>query len=146
MLFNSYTFIALLLPITLFVYYLIGGQGRHRIAISWLVGASLFFYGWWNPAYLGLIVASMLFNYSVGISLGNHGSKERGSNGVLAIGVAANLALLGYYKYANFFVDSVNAVADTSFHLETIIPWLNSKDNSPTEMSSFADIIEQSKS
>ncbi|MEN8170085.1 MAG: MBOAT family protein [Pseudomonadota bacterium] len=121
MLFNSYIFISLFLPITLITYYFIGGQGKHRIAISWLVGASLFFYGWWNPAYLGLIVTSMLFNYAVGISLGNHGNAQRGNNWVLALGVTANLALLGYYKYANFFVNTLNDVAATSFHLETII-------------------------
>lgn len=121
MLFNSYIFITLFLPITLIVYYIIGGQERHRIAISWLVGASLFFYGWWNPSYLGLIVASILFNYAVGISLGNHGNARRGSKLTLAFGVTANLALLGYYKYANFFVDTVNTIADTSYHLQTII-------------------------
>ena len=38
--------------------------GNHMVAISWLVGASLFLYGWWNPAYLGLILASILFKYA----------------------------------------------------------------------------------
>ena len=69
MLFNSYEFIFLFLPITLLVFFSIGGRGHHRIAIAWLVGASLFFYGWWNPAYLGLILASILFNYAVGLAL-----------------------------------------------------------------------------
>ncbi len=69
MLFNSYEFIFLFLPITLLVFFSIGGRGHHRIAIAWLVGASLFFYGWWNPAYLGLILASILFNYATGVAL-----------------------------------------------------------------------------
>ncbi|MCK4501442.1 MAG: MBOAT family protein, partial [Desulfuromonadales bacterium] len=121
MLFNSYIFISLFLPITLVVYYLIGGQGKHRVAISWLVGASLFFYGWWNPAYLGLIITSMLFNYAVGISLGKNDTSHRSTRLILALGVAANLALLGYFKYANFFVNTLNNITETTYHLETII-------------------------
>ncbi len=69
MLFNSYPFIIFFLPITLFVCFRIGGWGHHRIAISWLVAASLFFYGWWNPAYLGLLIGSVLFNHSMGVGL-----------------------------------------------------------------------------
>ncbi len=65
--FNSYIF--LFLPITLLGFHLIGSQGRHRVALAWLVAASLFFYGWWSPAYLGLILGSMLFNYAVGGAL-----------------------------------------------------------------------------
>ena len=55
MLFNSFTFIFIFLPITLLGFHLIGNRGHNRLAISWLVGASLFFYGWWNPKYLGLL-------------------------------------------------------------------------------------------
>lgn len=43
--------------------------GHYRINVSWLVAASLFFYGWWNPAYLGLLIGSVQFNYSVGVGL-----------------------------------------------------------------------------
>jgi len=76
MLFNSYSFIFLFLPITLLGYHWIGSMGRHRVAIAWLVAASLFFYGWWNPAYLGLIVGSMLFNYAVGVAILSQASKQ----------------------------------------------------------------------
>ncbi len=119
MLFNSYIFIFLFLPITLAGFFLAGGRGHHRIAISWLVACSLFFYGWWNPAYLGLILASILFNYAAGILLSGTGLSNR--KAILTLGVAANLGLLGYYKYANFFVDSLNNVAGSAFHLETIL-------------------------
>jgi D-alanyl-lipoteichoic acid acyltransferase DltB (MBOAT superfamily) len=73
MLFNSYVFLFAFLPITWALFFLIGGRGHHRAAIAWLVGASLFFYGWWNPAYLGLILFSMIINYGVGarLSLGH---------------------------------------------------------------------------
>ena len=69
MLFNSIEFIFVFLPVVLLVFYMIGSYGNHRVAISWLVGASLFFYGWWNPAYLGLILGSILFNYAMGAAL-----------------------------------------------------------------------------
>lgn len=119
MLFNSYVFIFLFLPTVLLGFYLIGGRGHHRVAISWLVAASLFFYGWWNPAYLGLILASILFNYAFGIVLsGPSGARRKGA---LAIGVAANLGLLGYFKYANFFVDNLNLLTGSTLHLETIV-------------------------
>ena len=119
MLFNSYHFIFIFLPITLIGFYLIGGRGHHRIAISWLVGASLFFYGWWNPAYLGLILASILVNYALGVSLGNHDTQ--GGKGILALGIAINLGIIGYFKYANFFINNINWALDSTFHLETII-------------------------
>ena len=70
MLFNSYIYILLFLPTVAIGFFLIGGRGHHRVAIAWLVGMSLVFYGWWNFAYLGLILSSMLFNYAVGVALG----------------------------------------------------------------------------
>ena len=119
MLFNSYIFLFGFLPITLVGFYLIGGRGHHRVAMSWLVAASLFFYGWWNPAYLGLIFASMLFNYAMGLVLG--GNAKHKPRGLLWFGIAANLGLIGYFKYANFFVDNLNWSLGSSYHLETII-------------------------
>jgi len=118
MFFNSYVFIFAFLPVTLFVFYKIGDMGHHRVAMSWLVGASLFFYGWWNPAYLGLILASILFNYSIGIIFETYKVHRKG---VLILGVSVNLMLLAYYKYANFFVDNINVLAGVDFNLEKII-------------------------
>jgi len=88
--------------------------------MSWLVLCSLFFYGWWNPSYLYLILFSMIFNYAVGMMLGN-GGLQRTRKYILAIGVAINLGLLGYYKYANFFVKQVNEAFGSNYHLDTII-------------------------
>ena len=120
MLFNSYLFIFVFLPIVLLGFFAIGTRGHHRIAIAWLVGASLFFYGWWNPAYLGLILGSILFNFATGVALGG---REPGfpRRGLLAFGIAGNLGLLAYFKYANFFVDNISLVIGTDYHLEKII-------------------------
>ena len=122
MLFNAYEFIFLFLPITLAVYFGAARIGR-EIAITWLVLASLFFYGWWNPIYLLLIIGSMLGNFAIGtlLSRAHHRHSPLAGRAWLAIGIGANLGLLGYYKYANFAVTSLNAVAGTHFHLDTII-------------------------
>ena len=120
MLFNSYIFIFLFLPISLLGFFLIGKQGHHRIATSWLVACSLFFYGWWNPSYLGLIIASVLFNYAVGISLSSE-KKRTSRKKLLTFGVGANLALLGYYKYAGFFVDNLNLVLGYDLNFNNIV-------------------------
>ncbi|MGB5178611.1 MAG: MBOAT family protein [Gammaproteobacteria bacterium] len=120
MLFNSYIFIFVFLPTVLAGFYAIGARGHHRVAIAWLVGASLFFYGWWNPAYLGLILGSTLFNYAAGVSLGG---REQGFSRkwLLALGVAGNLGLLGYFKYANFFVENVSLLTGDDYHLGKIL-------------------------
>ena len=66
MLFNSYSFIFFFLPATLFGFHLIRKKGNARMAFAWLVFASLFFYGWWNPIYLLLMIGSIGFNYMAG--------------------------------------------------------------------------------
>ena len=122
MLFNSYIFLFVFLPVTLTVFFLIGGRGHHRIAIAWLVGASLFFYGWWNPAYLGLILFSILFNYSVGVNLGTtNGHSTYRSRLILTFGVLINIGLLAHFKYANFFIDSINYSMGTGWQLEPVL-------------------------
>ena len=122
MLFNSYEFIFAFLPATLAVFFLLGRGGAHRMALGWLVAASLFFYGWWNPPYLLLIGASIGFNFL----LGNHLARGRGGDGarrkpLLVAGVALNLFSIGYFKYVNFFVANVNAIAGTDYHLGVIV-------------------------
>jgi len=120
MLFNSFEFIFAFLPITLLVFFWIGKRNQHEVAISWLVLCSLFFYGWWNPTYLALILFSMLFNYAFGVILGSD-KKQKTRKGLLILGVVVNLALLGYYKYAYFFVEQVNWAIGSNFHLEKIL-------------------------
>lgn len=116
MLFNSYAFILVFLPVTLGVFALLGRRGLRRPAIAWLVAASLFFYGWWNPAYLLLILSSIAANHAVGRRLGRSPSKA-----LLGVGVAANLGAIGYFKYANFLVGNVNALTGAGLHLDAIV-------------------------
>ena len=121
MLFNSYQFIFLFLPITLLLFFSISKKSN-EFAIIWLVLASLFFYGWWNPVYLFLIIASMLVNYSLGKILsgaGEHATYKK--RWTLIIGITLNLSALGYYKYADFFIENINSITSYDFNLEEII-------------------------
>lgn len=120
MLFNSFVFIFLFLPVTLLGFFWLGKRYNQQVAISWLVLCSLFFYGWWNPAYLSLIVFSMLFNYAFGVILSG-GENKKSRKLLLVFGVTVNLLLLGYYKYANFFIEQVNLIVSTDFHIENIL-------------------------
>ena len=107
MLFNSYEFIFLFLPVCLIGYVLMGKAGN-RSAVSWLVTCSLFYYGWWNPKLISLIIGSILVNYTVGRQLEQSGYNAIARKFLLATGIIANLAALFYYKYVNFFLDSLN--------------------------------------
>lgn len=121
MLFNTYHFIFAFLPVTLLVFYGFGSRGRTEWAMGWLVLASLFFYGFWNPAYVVLILVSLLVNFAFGRALIRQEGRRRKRRLLAGLAVGFNLGLLGYYKYANFFVDNLNRIADTNFHLEKIV-------------------------
>jgi len=115
MLFNSYAFVFLFLPLVLLVFLYLE-QRQREAAITWLVIASLFFYAWWKPVYLLLLLFSMAFNFAIGHSL-----QRRPRGWLLAFGVAGNLGLLAWFKYANFLVDTVNVLGGTDMVLNTII-------------------------
>ena len=87
-------------------------------AKSFLVFASLFFYSWWNPAYLPIILSSMLFNYVIGLSLSKEWKNSKISKKILlTLGTSANIALLGYFKYADFFIANLNNLLNTDVGL-----------------------------
>ncbi|HZH25666.1 MAG TPA: MBOAT family protein [Azospirillaceae bacterium] len=122
MLFNSYVFVFAFLPVTLVVFHAIGAAGRQRTAVAFLVAASLFFYGWWNPLHLPLLCVSAACNFALGKALGRMaatGSRWRGR--LLALGIAGNLAVLGYFKYATFVVDNVAALTGIEFAVRAVV-------------------------
>lgn len=120
MLFNSFQFIFVFLPITLIIFFALGSRNKHRPAMAWLALCSFFFYGWWNPAYLSLILFSILFNYGLGTILSN-GQSAFKRQYALWLGIFINLSLLGYFKYANFFIAQLQHVTALSFNIEYII-------------------------
>lgn len=103
MLFNSALFLFVFLPITLTGYFLLRGR-FHNTSIVWLSLASLVFYGAWEASFLFVIVASIAFNYLLGQVISNPAWRSRG---LLVLGIAANLGMLGYFKYFNFFIDTL---------------------------------------
>lgn len=123
MLFNSYEFILVFLPVTMLVFFLLGKLHSKKIAILWLVLASLFFYAWWNPKYLILISSSIIVNYTVGllITQSNQRKKCRASVLYLYFGISFNLLLLAYYKYSDFFINTVNNLAGLNWSFYNII-------------------------
>ena len=106
MLFNSYEFIFEYLPLVLVGFFLLGHYGKRALAISFLGISSLVFYGWTDYRLVWLIFLSIIFNYLVGLYI-SRGNFRRAA---LWIGVVGNLALLGYFKYANFFSENVHAL------------------------------------
>ena len=109
MLFNSYLFILVFLPVTLGIYLFIIRRGWRKHSFDWLVLASLFFYGWWKWSNVPLLLGSLLFNYAVGTWLGKI-TPGRPAKVLLALGLMGNLLFLGYFKYANFFITNANAL------------------------------------
>jgi alginate O-acetyltransferase complex protein AlgI len=116
MLFNSYQFLFAFLPITLIGFFALARINRVWAA-AWLALASLVFYGYWSVKYLPLLLGSVTFNFICGRALTQQAQARRGK-ALLAVGIAANLLLLGFYKYANFFMSSVNDIA--GFHLPVL--------------------------
>lgn len=118
MLFNSFEFIFLFLPACITGYYLLARYTTLESALGFLVVASLFFYAYWNPAYVVLILFSIGFNFLLGRRLPKGDGPARL---LLIFGITVNLALLGYYKYANFFVDNLNGLLGTDWTLGNIL-------------------------
>jgi len=124
MLFNSPEYIFLFLPIVWLVYFALNRKHLTLAAKSWLVLASLFFYSWWNLSYLALILTSVFVNFGVGTVFAK--GKIEGAfskKAVLGVGIAFNLALLGYYKYTDFFIENLNALFGFELHfLHLVLP------------------------
>jgi len=123
LLFNSFPFIFLFLPVVLLGFFLLGGR-THKLAAAWLAAGSIFFYGWWNPAYVILLLASIVCNFLFGAKLARlHAEgREVQAGRILVLAVAANLLLLGYYKYTNFFLANLGKLAAVPLIAEIVLP------------------------
>jgi len=123
MLFNSYLFIFGFLPATLVGFFVLGSRSRN-LALAWLILASLVFYAWWRPFNVLIIAPAVLVNYGIARVLQRlNADKTRASmaRAVLLLGVAFNIAFLGYFKYANFASTVINDLAGTDFVVTQII-------------------------
>lgn len=114
MLFSSYVFVLLFLPITLIIYFLFSHKVNIYVQHGFLILASLFFYGYFNPVYLLIIVISMVVNYGTGViieNMGNKGVKKY----FFIFGIIFNIGLIGYFKYYDFFIENINLLFATDF-------------------------------
>ena len=116
MLFNSPIYIFAFLPVVVLCYILCNKNGYRTLGKAWLVICSLFFYGYWNPYYLVLIIGSIVVNFAVGNWLQRSFGESDDAlslprKKVVAFGVLFNVALLAYYKYADFFIDNINLLS-----------------------------------
>jgi alginate O-acetyltransferase complex protein AlgI len=115
MLFNSPIFIFGFVPITLLGFF-IAARFSQRVALLWLTAASLFFYAWWNPRWVPLLLASIAFNFVCGRELAQRASRRADGERLvspkvpLVLAIGANLALLVYYKYAAFLASNASAL------------------------------------
>lgn len=105
MVFSSVTFLFGFLPLVLIAYALMPRGGKNLL----LLVASLLFYAWGELDYVAVMLASILINYGVGIWIENAGARPA-RRFRLGVGVSANLALLIYFKYANFLADNADVV------------------------------------
>jgi algI len=112
LLFNSYAFIFVFLPLVFFVYFFLNKKRLSNLAKAFLVSASLFFYAYWSVYYLPILLGGIVFNFLVSKFLAKHQSKA-----ILIFGIVCNLALLGYFKYADFLISNLNAIANTNLSL-----------------------------
>lgn len=106
MLFSSVTFLFIFLPVTLALYYIVPERFRNIVMLA----ASLIFYAWGEPLYVVLMLLSILLNYICGLDIGSKRENPRKARRSLIFAVAANVCLLGFFKYYGFLLDSLNAV------------------------------------
>ena len=121
MLFNSYPFIFVFLPLALVGYFAANRLGA-TAPVLWLALASLVFYSFSNWPFVALLLGSIAFNYCIGWLLISRTLREGPRFAVLTAGVAGDLVALGVFKYAGFIVANVNTLFSTSFAVNILLP------------------------
>jgi alginate O-acetyltransferase complex protein AlgI len=141
-LFHTPEFLFIFLPITLTAYFLIGHYSW-KGAFGWLALASLFFYGYWNPNYLFLIVGSIIFNYAGSVWLWR--LRDRSHNQAIRISfmllITANLLLLAYFKYLIFFTGQINHLFDVDWDVGKIVLPIGISFYTFTQIAYLADVV-----
>lgn len=116
MLFNSAEFLFVFLPLTLLLFQWCRSRVSLHSALLILITASLLFYAWWKPVYLLLLGGSIVFNFTVAKAI--YRFRQRW---LCVLGVCANLAVIGYYKYSQFFMQNLAALAQFEWQAESIL-------------------------
>jgi alginate O-acetyltransferase complex protein AlgI len=120
MLFNSYPFIFIFLPLAL-AGYQVAARFHRRAVVAWLTFASLAFYAYWRPAFLLLLSASVVFNYGLSSLIAYQRDRERPSRWLLWAGIAVNLLVLCYYKYLFPFLNWMSHSFHRNVHWNDVL-------------------------
>ena len=120
MLFNSYIFIFLFLPMVLCGYFLLNHFGRYRTAMVYICFMSLWFYGYFNPMYLLLILGSICVNY-LGYRMLLDVKNAHARRAVVIAIIIFNIGLLFYYKYFDFFIENINIIFQTKYEIRNVL-------------------------
>jgi alginate O-acetyltransferase complex protein AlgI len=115
-LFNSYFFILVYLPVVLFFYYLLIRLDNKYYAKGFLVLASLFFYSYWEISYLPILLFSITFNFLIAAWM-NKSERFNTRKILVTTGIIFNVSLLGYFKYTDFFITNINNVFSSNIAL-----------------------------
>jgi alginate O-acetyltransferase complex protein AlgI len=116
MLFNSPEFIYFFLPFSIAAWWCLQKMNREQDAQWLVVICSIYFYGWWDTRYVPLLIGNALGNFYLGQKIAETKSKT-----LLIAGLMVNIGLLGYFKYADFFIENWNAVADSEYSLLQLV-------------------------
>ena len=122
MIFSTYRFIFFFLPITFFVYFLFNRFRYYSLSKIWLVICSLYFYSQGSAAFFPFFLGSITGNYLFGMAMvKTEGSKKLQKKLLFAAGLGGNIALLGYYKYTDFFIENYNLLTKSDVALRHIV-------------------------
>jgi D-alanyl-lipoteichoic acid acyltransferase DltB (MBOAT superfamily) len=119
-LFNSHEFVFGFLPVALAGFWVLGALNRSHAALLWLLLASLFFYAFWRLADLWVLLASIALNYLFSRAIVRRRAHGKNPKGQLIVGIALNLALLGYFKYSAFFVQNLDYLTPQNWTIQAI--------------------------
>ena len=123
MIFSSYGFLFIFLPLVICAYFIANSLNRKNLAKWILVFGSFFFYWYGAGVFVIGFAASVLWNYAIGVKLGHIHEAGMAGRGrlLLAIGIGGNVAFLGYFKYTDFLIQNINFVANAGIPLQHII-------------------------
>ena len=123
MLFNSYVFLFGFLPRVLAR--LVGSAAAKTLRLAFLTGASWFFYAWWDWRYLPLLIGATSVDYVAGLWISRHRGRARAGGCCSRRRSATNLGILAYFKYAGFFLDSLDGIGSGARRCRPALPTLH---------------------
>ncbi|MCU6708150.1 MBOAT family protein [Paenibacillus sp. J5C_2022] len=123
MIFSTYTFIFIFLPITFLGYRLLSELRFHQAAKLWLVMASIYFYAQGSGSFVLLFIADILINFAIGSLIVRAARRKAvwSKRALLVAGLLLNVGFLGYYKYANFVIENINLATGGAYGLLQIV-------------------------